>query len=144
MKNPLSKSICYVNYVYLKLQEIKERVVVTFGGVSIFNFGDLRQLKPVMGAFIFDIPFNPKFHATFKLKNRWEMFKVLNLEVNHIQGEDKPYADMLNRIRIGQITDEDIAKLQTRVRTKNQKLAEVSLYIFPTKLACVRYNTENT
>ena len=72
----------------LELQEIKERVGVPFGGVSIFDFGDLRQLKPVMGAFIFDIPFNPKFHATFKLKNRWEMFKVLNLEVNHRQGED--------------------------------------------------------
>ena len=71
------------------------------------------------------------------------MFKVLNLEVNHRQGEDKPYADMLNRIRIGQIEEEDIAKLQTRVRTKNHPdLAEVSLYIVPTKFAWARYNRE--
>ena len=32
----------------LKLQEIKERVLLAFGGISIFNFGDLLQLKPVM------------------------------------------------------------------------------------------------
>ena len=71
------------------------------------------------------------------------MFKVLNLEVNHRQGEDKPYADMLNRVRIGQITDEDIAQLKTRVRTKNHPdLVTVSLYIVPTKLACARYNQE--
>ena len=48
----------------LKLQEIKERVGVPFGGVSIFYFGDLFQLKPVMGAFIFDRIYNPEFHAT--------------------------------------------------------------------------------
>ena len=50
---------------------------------------------------------------------------------------------MLNRIRIGQIEEEDIAKLQTRVRTKNHPdLAEVSLYIGLTKHTCVRYNRE--
>ena len=50
---------------------------------------------------------------------------------------------MLNRIRIGIITDDDIAKLQTRVRTKNHPdLAEVSLYIVPTKHTCARYNRE--
>ena len=111
--------------------------------MSIFDFGDLLQLKPVMGSFIFDRPLNPEFHATFKLHNRWEMFKVLNLEVNHRQGEDKPYADMLNRIRVGILLDEDIAQLQTRVRAKKHPdLAEVSLYIVPTKLACARYNRD--
>ena len=73
------------------------------------------------------------------------MFKVLNLEVNHRQGEYKPYADndMLNRIIIGKITDEDITKLKTRVRPKNHPhLANVSLNFVPTKLACARYNQE--
>ena len=70
-----------------------------------------------MGAFQFEKPLNPKFHATFKMNHRWEAFKVLNLEVNHRQGEDKSYAEMLNRIRVGKMNEEDIAKLKTRVRT---------------------------
>ena len=71
------------------------------------------------------------------------MFSVLNLEVNHRQGEDKPYAEILNRIRIGQMTEEDIDKLKTRVRQKNHPdLKDVSLYIVPTRKACARYNSE--
>ena len=63
----------------LKLQEIKERMGIPFGGVSILAFGDLLQLRPVLGAFPFEKPKNPEFHATFELYNRWKMFKVLNL-----------------------------------------------------------------
>ena len=127
----------------LKLQELKERVGVPFGGVSIFDLGDMLQLRPVLGAFAFEKPKNPEFHATFKLHNRWEMFNVLNLEVNHRQGEDKTYAETLNRIRIGEMTEEDIATLQTRVRPKNHPdLKEVSLYIVPTRNACAKYNKE--
>ena len=100
------------------------------------------QLRPVLGAFSFEKPKNPEFHATFQLHNRWEMFSVLNLEVNHRQGEDKPYAEILNRIRIGQLNEDDIAKLKTRVRPRNHPdLKEVHLYIVPTRKVCSKYNT---
>jgi hypothetical protein len=49
---------------------------------------------------------NPVFYATFKLHNRWKMFSMLKLKVNHRKGEDKPDAELLNRIRIGQINEE--------------------------------------
>ena len=69
------------------------------------------------------------------------MFKVLNLEVNHRQGNDKVYADMLNRIRIGNLTVEDISKLNSRVRHKDHPdVRDASLYIVPTRKACARYN----
>ena len=41
----------------LRLQELKEKIGVAFGGVSIFCFGDILQLQPVCGKFIFDRPF---------------------------------------------------------------------------------------
>ena len=127
----------------LKLQELKERVGVPFGGVAILDFGDILQLRPVLGSFAFEKPKNPEFHATFHLHNRWEMFSVLNLEVNHRQGEDKPYAEMLNRIRIGKMTQDDIAKLKTRVRPKSHSdLKDVSLYIVPTRRTCAKFNME--
>ena len=127
----------------LKLQELKERIGIPFGGVSIIDLGDILQLRPVLGAFAFEKPKNPEFHATFIMHNRWNLFTVLNLEVNHRQGEDKPYAEMLNRIRVGQMNEEDIAKLQTRVRNRGHPdLKQVSLYIVPTRKACAKYNTE--
>ena len=127
----------------LKLQELKERVGVPFGGVPILDLGDMLQLRPVLGAFAFENPKNPEFHATFQLHNRWEMFSVLNLEVNHRQGENKPYAEILNRIRIGEMNEDDIAKLKTRVTPRNHPdLKEVHLYIVPTRKACSKYNRD--
>ena len=73
----------------LKLQEIKERVGVPFGGVSILLFGNMLQLRPVLGAFPLEKPKNPQLAATYELEGHWKMFRILNLEVNHRQGEDK-------------------------------------------------------
>ena len=70
----------------------------------------------MLGSFPFEKPKNKEFHATFHLNNRWEMFKVLNLEKNHRQGKDKAYADILNRIRVGKMTEEDVLFLKQRVR----------------------------
>ena len=127
----------------LKLQEVKERTDIAFGGVTILAFGDILQLRPVLGGFPFEKPKNPDFHATFTLQNRWEMFQVLNLTVNHRQGKDKDYADMLNRIRIGKLTPEDCTKLRTRVRPKGHPdLKDVSVHIVPTRKACAKYNSD--
>ena len=53
---------------------------------------------------------------------------VMNLEINHRQGKDKEYADMLNRVREGRQTNEDIEKLKERIRSYDHKdLSKVSL-----------------
>ena len=64
-----------------------------------------------------------------------EKFECINLEINHRQGEDKEYADILNRIRIGEETSEDISILKTRIRQASNddiKTATDALYIFGT------------
>ena len=71
------------------------------------------------------------------------MLKVLNLELNHRQGNDKQYADILNRIREGKQTQDDINILEKRVRPfGHPDLKEVSLYIVCTKKACSKINME--
>ena len=85
----------------LRLQEIKQKIGVPFGGVSLFCFGDILQLKPVCGRYIFDEPQNPSYHLTFQLESLWHKLSILNLEINHRQGKDKDYAEMLNRVREG-------------------------------------------
>ncbi len=46
---------------------------------------------------------------------------MVNLKTNHRQGEDKQYADMLNRFRVGAQTTEDVDLLKTRVVTRDDK-----------------------
>ena len=95
-----------------------------------------------MGSFPFERPNNPEFRTTFTLQNRWELFRVINLEINHRQGEDREYADTLNRMRVGKMSDEDISLLEKRVRPKNHSdLKEVNLYINPTRNLCAKFNT---
>ena len=84
---------------------------VPFGGVSLFCFGDLMQLKPIMGHWIFEEPSNNCFTETHLLDPRWKMFTCVVLEKNHRQGADKEYADLLNKIRIGRFNDEDLKPL---------------------------------
>ena len=78
----------------LRLQEITEKPGFPFGRVAIFAFGDMMQLKPCMGRFICDEPINNSFKITHSLDPRWKMFKSLIMEINHRQGNDKPYADL--------------------------------------------------
>ena len=127
----------------LRLQEIKERIRVPFGGISLFCFGDILQLKPVCGRYIFDTPQNSSYYLTFELDSLWRKLSVLNLEINHRQGNDKDYADMLNRVREGNQTHDDIDKLSERIRPYGHpELDEVALYIVCTKKKCGKINKE--
>ena len=127
----------------LRLQEITGKVGVPFGGVAIFAFGDMMQLKPCMGHYICDEPINKEFKIVHAMKPRWQLFKSLILEKNHRQGNDRPYAELLNRIRTGDQTAQDIELLKTRVRPANHpELKEASLYIVCKRMDCARTNAQ--
>ena len=114
----------------MRLQEIKEKVGTPFGGVSILAFGDLMQLKPVQGKYVFESPKNPEFRTAHALNPQWKQFKSILLEQNHRQGNEKSFADTLNRIRTGNHNEEDIRKLQSRVRPdKHEDIKTASIYI---------------
>ena len=107
----------------LRLQEIKESSKI-FGNVAIFSFGDICQLQPVAGRFVFERPQRPSYHFTFQHQNLWNMLTVINLLTNHRQGEDGEFADFLNRvrtIRAGELTEEDERLLLPRVRPKGHE-----------------------
>ena len=103
----------------LRLKEIKERTDLHFGGVAVFFFGDLLQLRPVRARYIFEEPMCEKYQLSFLADPLWEKFDIVMLIQNHRQGEDKDYADMLNRIRVGNLQDYDIKQLEERVRPVN-------------------------
>ena len=54
---------------------------------------------------------------------------MLILTENHRQGNDKIYADLLNRVRVGEQTEEDLGLLRTKIRKKNHPDLKGALYI---------------
>ena len=116
----------------LRLREIT-MVDAVFGGVSVFVFGDLYQLQPPKARYVFEEPTNKEHALAHAMRDLWKLFTVVNLEENHRQGEDKVYGDLLNRVRTGTQTEEDIAMLQTRVRPKSDPtLDSNALHIYGT------------
>ena len=116
----------------LRLREIT-MVDDVFGGVSVFVFGDLYQLQPTVAKYPFEEPSNKEHARAFVLRNLWRLFTVISLEENHRQGEDKVYGDLLNRVRTGSQTEEDVALLKTRVRPKDDpSLDKNALHIYGT------------
>ena len=114
----------------MRLQEIKEKVGIPFGGVAILVFGDLMQLKPVQGRYVFESPANPEFKTAHALNPQWRLFQSILLEENHRQGKERSFAETLNRVRTGDQNEEDITKLRSRVRPEKHKdIKTASIYI---------------
>ena len=76
------------------------------------------QLKPVRGRYKFQQPSCPEYHQSFGdgTNTLWNSFQAITLTHNHRQGSDKTYAEMLNRIRVDEQTNEDLNILRERVR----------------------------
>ena len=80
----------------------------------------------------------------YEIDSLWHKFECIILEKNHRQGEDRHYANMLNRIRIGQETSEDVQELRERVRKENHpdiKKEKGALFIFGTNKKVNHMNT---
>lgn len=126
------------HYVHKRLCEIKGTThdpTILFGGLSLIVFGDLFQLKPVHGCYIFDSR-KPESHL-------WRQFEFSLLTTNHRQADDRVWADILNRIRIGQPSSSDIEVLQqqTTIDTSLPPF-DSALRIFPTRKQVKEYNNK--
>ena len=118
----------------MRLREITQKAM-PFGNLGIFLFGDLMQMKPVKGRYIMESPKNEQFTIASQMAPLWGKFDVINLEINHRQGEDNEYANILNRIRVGQETSADMELMKGRVRNERHQdiiKEKDAIYIFAT------------
>ena len=115
-----------------------------FGGKQMLLFGDLFQLPPVAKSkemeYLYDrfggIHF---FHSdAYKAGN----FKFVELTKNHRQKDDRAFFEVLNRIREGKSTDEDIALLNTRY-TPSESQFDRFVALFPTKQEAEKVNSDH-
>jgi hypothetical protein len=97
-------------HLHYRLSEIKSSNKL-FGGVSVVVFGDLYQLPPVKQHFIF-IPSSDILANIFR--NLWSHFQLIELSTVMRQKEDLNFAQLLNRIRTQNQSEEDIKILKLR------------------------------
>ena len=93
-------------------------------GVSMLLLGNIMKIKPPMGTMIYASPMNGKSKALYQMPggNLWQKFETICLKTNHRQGESGIYANLLNRVRTGDHTKEDIDILKTRVFPRDSPL----------------------
>ena len=122
------------SFINKRLQEIMG-LSKRFGGVNIIAIGDLFQLKPVMDAWVFKNTSvgGPEILAPNVWKENFEMFELSDIVR---QKDDMPYAALLNRLREGNQTKEDIDLLKTRVLTRNNPN-------YPTDVTHLMYHNRN-
>ena len=87
--------------------------------------------SPVKGRYPFEKPYCTEYHNSHAIDPLWEQFSPIILRENHRQGDDKVFADILNRIARGKHNDEDLKILSRRVKPKDDpSLPEDALFIF--------------
>lgn len=113
---------------------INKRLI--FGELSLIVLGDLFQLKPVHGCYIFDTR-KPESYL-------WQKFEVSILITNQRQAEDKTWAEILNRITAinsrtltpAYLTDEQIQESKPDNESETAGLAETLNLAQGSRLIC--------
>lgn len=114
-----------------------------FGGKQMLLFGDLFQLPPVVKSKEMDYLYDRYGGIYFFHSEAYKSghFKFIELTKNHRQKGDKAFFEVLNRIREGRSTDEDIALLNTRY-TADESQYDRFVALFPTKAEAERVNSD--
>lgn len=131
--------------IHLRLCEITNNEGA-FGGLNVLVLGDLMQFRPINASWIFKPPAS-YLHEV----NLWKLFKFYELYTNHRQTGDTRYLELLERLRFGQCTKDDLSLLQSRIFDCND--AEDSelftrfsdaLALFPNTADVNKFNAERT
>lgn len=110
-----------LSHLDARLKQIFNNRETPFGGISVIVFGDLRQLRPVGDRWIFQSTtssFDP-YSAIFG-SSLWDSFRFFELIEIMRQRDDQAFALALNNMASGQMTEEDIGLLTSRVSVLDQ------------------------
>ena len=102
------------NFLNLRLQQIMgTNTNEPFGGIRLVTVGDLFQLKPAFDKWIFE---NSQSGYNEFATNIWtEYFTLFELTEIMRQKDDKEFAQLLNRLREGNQSENDISILKQRL-----------------------------
>uniref|UniRef100_A0A2A4JST8 ATP-dependent DNA helicase n=1 Tax=Heliothis virescens TaxID=7102 RepID=A0A2A4JST8_HELVI len=126
--------------IHLRLQEFKNNNKL-FGGVNILLFGDIMQLPPVKGQWWFMQP--PRFSAEINL---WQLFSFCELTINMRQRNDTEFIDLLNSLRVGELTtaQQELLCERRHIPLTGEFADGVAVHIYPTIRQVDAYNEKNS
>ena len=119
----------FLYQIHFRLSRDIRQNNLPFGNVGVILCGDPLQIKPPQGSHVFQPPSNEKFNLEWSISPLWERFQPVILKTNHRHGNDRIYADICNRARVGRLTDEDKKLLKNRVFPKNSSMLPTD-YLF--------------
>ena len=104
-----------LDIVNMRCQELK-RNKLDFGGLNVILFGDLYQLPPVRpnGSAVFRKDDRKGTNQLPQGYNLWHQFRYFELKENQRQGKENPFVGLLNRLRVGELTEQDFEQLEQR------------------------------
>lgn len=109
-----------------------------FGGLNVLLFGDLMQLPPVRGNQVFDQPARmvPATHL-------WRLFSLIELKENMRQKGCDKFVNILNALRVGELTTEHFSDLMQKVSSNSsgEFSIEKALRIYPTNQQVNKHNS---
>ena len=113
-----------------RLREIKG-IDEIFGRVTVLAFGDLFQLAPVAQKFVFELVTDEYDRLAGSV---WqENFRIIELEEIMRQKEDRIFAEVLNRLRLGKHDDTDEETFRKRVISQQDpNYPQSALHVFGT------------
>ena len=128
--------------VHKRLQDIRgiDSIERIFGGYSVLAVGDFYQLEPVMQRPVYELPsdgyqmLNP-FHI-------WrDYFRIFELTEVMRQKSDIDFASLLNRVRVGSLSNEDIDVLKSRIISQeDDRYPHDALHVFTTNSLVNEHN----
>jgi len=115
-----------------------------FGGVQMIFMGDLYQLPPVLEekdkSWFSKLYDSPYFFSARSFKNAGVKQVVLN---NVYRQTEKKFIDVLNKIRVGEFSEKDLAMLNKRVKSSiSRKALKGVVYLTTTNNLAESINTE--
>jgi hypothetical protein len=131
-------------FINLRLQKLKDNVL-PFGGLSLILAGDFYQLSPLFGNPLWS---DPESLSEFDSKGArlLSLFKFTFLRNNVRQSNDLRFQNLLNNLRLKQVTREDVDLLNSRILSSldEEKQAKFSTAtcIFATNAEVDNYNNK--
>lgn len=135
--------ISMVGYEIFKKLEKRLRVIMDndapFGGLHIIAIGDFYQLPAVQDTPLYRMPKDG--YDTLATHLFRDYFKIYSLTEIMRQKGEKRFCELLNRLRIGELTQEDKIMLESRkVSVTSEHYKQHVRHFFPLKVQCQRHN----